>query len=165
MKTLKEKGYTLVEIIIVIAIMTIFILIILILMNPGERMAEARDSMRMSHTNYLNLALNAYYIDSNGSWGELEIKEELTEICNTSKEGTTANVCDLYEDLIDITAVIEEGSSTFPVDPQGGDHESGWGSGYYISKNPTVVCSNKAETKKIVVGVSSTYLPDNNPCR
>jgi prepilin-type N-terminal cleavage/methylation domain-containing protein len=60
-KDKKEKGFTLIELIIVMAILGLLAVIVLVLVNPVERLAQARDSNRMTSITQLGHSLQAYY--------------------------------------------------------------------------------------------------------
>jgi prepilin-type N-terminal cleavage/methylation domain-containing protein len=55
------SGFTLIELLIVIAILGILAVVILVVMNPGERQAQARDTGRISSVAQLGRSLQAYY--------------------------------------------------------------------------------------------------------
>ncbi|MFH0818382.1 MAG: prepilin-type N-terminal cleavage/methylation domain-containing protein [Patescibacteria group bacterium] len=57
-------GFTLVELLIVIAIIAILMAVSLIFINPGERLRTARDSQRVQEINNIVQALKLYYIDN-----------------------------------------------------------------------------------------------------
>ena len=55
------KGFTLIELLIVIAIMGILAAAILVAINPGKRMAQARDAQRKQDIAAISNALAGYY--------------------------------------------------------------------------------------------------------
>jgi len=58
---IRVKGFTLIELLIVIAILGILAVVVLVVMNPGERQAQARDTGRISSVTQLGRSLQAYY--------------------------------------------------------------------------------------------------------
>lgn len=54
-------GFTLIELLIVIAILGVLAVIVLVMLNPGERQAQARDSGRISSVGQLGRSLQAFY--------------------------------------------------------------------------------------------------------
>ncbi len=135
-----KKSFTLIELLIVIAIVAIIAVGIIILTIPGERLAQARDATRAAHLKNLETALYLYNLDNELS--NLEITENLTEICNTGLgEG-----CD---GLIDLSAL----NITIPIDPLGGNSPNG--TGYYLAliNNKVVLYATKGETKETKIGI------------
>jgi prepilin-type N-terminal cleavage/methylation domain-containing protein len=65
MKTNKKinKGFTLIELLVVIAIIAILMVTVVITLNPGQLMAQSRDSNRLSDLSTLKTALNLYLAD------------------------------------------------------------------------------------------------------
>lgn len=59
-----KKGFTLVELMIVIAILAILAAIVIFALNPAELFRRARDSQRMSDLRVLSSALSYYLADS-----------------------------------------------------------------------------------------------------
>lgn len=83
MKDSRATGFTLIELLIVIAILGILAVVMLVIMNPGERQAQARDTGRISSVTQLGRALQAYYsvkseYPATGQWaGDLVNSGEL----------------------------------------------------------------------------------------
>ena len=63
---LKEnnKGFTLIELLVVIAIVAILMVTVVVTINPGQLLAQARDSNRLSDLNTINTAINLSRVDS-----------------------------------------------------------------------------------------------------
>lgn len=84
MKIAKQKGFTLIEILIVIGIMTILASAVIISTNPAEHFARARNATRLAHMNSIATAIYSYAVDNDGNLPD----------CNTSHatvpSGTTA---------------------------------------------------------------------------
>ena len=59
-----KKGFTLVELMIVIAILAILAAIVIFALNPAELFRRARDSQRMSDIRILSSAVSYYLADS-----------------------------------------------------------------------------------------------------
>ena len=62
----QRDGFTLVELLIVIAILAILAAAVVIIINPGEMMAEARDGQRTSEIKSVSDALNLFVLDNPG---------------------------------------------------------------------------------------------------
>src|SRR3989344_3959671 len=63
MITQDRKGFTLIELLIVIAILGILAAAVVVVLNPGELLAQARDSSRLSDMGNVQTAINLYLSD------------------------------------------------------------------------------------------------------
>jgi uncharacterized protein (TIGR02145 family)/prepilin-type N-terminal cleavage/methylation domain-containing protein len=115
-KKQKKKAFTLVEILIVVALIAILIVTVIMLINPGQRLVDARNAVREAHIKALESVTYAYKVD-NGSFPE-DITTTLTEICNTNLETPDCT------DLVDLSMLD---FPVLPVDPEGGITENGTG--------------------------------------
>ncbi|OGH23664.1 MAG: hypothetical protein A2958_02725 [Candidatus Levybacteria bacterium RIFCSPLOWO2_01_FULL_38_13] len=130
-KLLREKvsrGFTLIELLVVIAVLGVLAAIVLLAVNPGEQLARARDTNRVSAVTQIGRSLQSYYTAHNGKYPApasylttLQTSQDLKTIpTNPAGSGTTWGDC---------TAV------TGPHDPltqQG--NQSGW---CYVVDDPT----------------------------
>ena len=108
--TKKEKGVTMVEILVVLAILMILITASTIILNPVEKKARARDNKRFSDINTLDRMINEYLID-NGSYPDLE---------NTLRESDTLPTGNISVDNASdgwIDTDLSEYHSRLPTDP------------------------------------------------
>lgn len=76
------SGFTLLEILIVIALISIVMTIVFTLVNPADKINSAYDATQKTDTQTIRKAIEQYYID-NLSYTSLGIKSEKTEICDT----------------------------------------------------------------------------------
>jgi len=88
-----NKGFTLIELLIVMAILGVLAVVVLVLLNPVERLAQARDTGRISSTAQLGRSLQAYYTQraeypSTATWAQDLVDE--SEI-STFPAGTPYN--------------------------------------------------------------------------
>jgi type IV pilus assembly protein PilA len=72
------KGFTLIELLVVIAILGILSAVVLVAINPGERMAEARDSGKKSAVGQVSTAVEACYTNNSGTYDNCDTIAELT---------------------------------------------------------------------------------------
>ena len=111
----RKTGFTLLELIIVIAIISILYGIVVIALNPAQRIASAYDSQRLSDINALTRSLQQYFIDNYGYQG-LNLPPEETEICDTGyftgteEKGTCKNT-------VDLSILVPEYLAGIPTDP------------------------------------------------
>lgn len=66
MKLKKNKGFTLIEILIVIGIIAILAAVVLVAINPARQFAQANDSQRTSNVNAILNAVGQYIADNRG---------------------------------------------------------------------------------------------------
>lgn len=62
-----QKGFTLIEILVVIGLIAILAAIVLIAINPGRQFAQGRDTQRTSNTNAILNAIGQYTADNKGN--------------------------------------------------------------------------------------------------
>ena len=61
--TTTQKGFTLVELLIVIAILAVLAVTVVVVLNPAELLRQARDSTRISDLASINSAISLYLTD------------------------------------------------------------------------------------------------------
>lgn len=74
-KRKRYSGFTLIELLIVIAILGILAVVVLVIMNPGEKQAQARDTGRISSVTQIGRSIQAYYTTKTnypnvGTWAD-----------------------------------------------------------------------------------------------
>jgi type IV pilus assembly protein PilA len=148
MKYTKNKGFTLIEILLVIAIIAILAAIVIIAINPAKQLRDARNAQRSSNVNTILNAISQYTIDNSGSLpGSIPTGTcaSLTtaEICKT---GTAAATC-TAGNLVDLSALTSSGTYivSVPNDPQASVADD---TGYRATKdanNRVTVCAPLAE--------------------
>ena len=130
-KTL-QKGFTLVEILIVLALIAILVGAVLVALNPGRQFANGRNSTRYSHLNTLMNAVSSNAAENNG-------------IFTCASAGTvpaTATEMGSAVGLYDIApCLVTEYLSSMPIDPSDSDadwtSETSYATGYTILQNAT----------------------------
>jgi type IV pilus assembly protein PilA len=119
-----KKGFTLIEILLVIALIAILAGIVIIAINPAKQLAEGRNAQRWSNTNTILNAIDQYALDNNGNLPS-SIGTTSTEICKTDAAACTG--------LIDLTILTtdEKYLTAIPMDPR---YATGSGVGYNFYK-------------------------------
>ncbi len=153
-KTFKRKGFTLIELLIVIGIIAILAAAVIIAVNPGEKLAQARDNRRERDLIALESAVYIEWIDENRIHPNIPIagegeepEDKAKEICNTNIE---AVVCG---DLVDLSDLTTKYLAIMPVDPHGGINPNGTGYEIVFVSNPTVALrASRAETRPVAIG-------------
>jgi len=147
---MNKKGFTLIELLIVIGIIAILAAAVIVAINPGQQFAAARDATRESHLSTLYNSLISYQVSNQGTWGDIDLPQEPTEVCDTNEHDS--NTCET-EELIDLSPLVDENHiNQIPVDPQGG--ESDYGTGYLVMEGGVILIANNHETRFIAQGIS-----------
>lgn len=60
MRQFKNRGFTLLELLIVIAVLAILSVVVVLVLNPAETLRKARDSQRMADLNTIKTAIGLY---------------------------------------------------------------------------------------------------------
>ena len=68
MKNSKQKGFTLIEILVVIGIIAILAAVVIVALNPARQFAQARNTQRWSNVNTILNAVGQRMVDSRGLW-------------------------------------------------------------------------------------------------
>lgn len=91
--TQKRKGFTLIEVLLVIVIIAILAGIVLIAINPGRQVSQANNAQRSSDVNALLNAIHQYSIDNRGALP--------TGITTTAADiGDGAGEVDICDDIV-----------------------------------------------------------------
>ncbi|MEK7184215.1 MAG: prepilin-type N-terminal cleavage/methylation domain-containing protein [Patescibacteria group bacterium] len=116
-------GFTLLEILVVVAAISLLAGIVIVALNPNKQLAETRNAQRRVDVNTILNGIYQYAIDA-GSLPS-SITTTTTEICKTAATCTG---------LIDLSVLTNSGTYLvgMPVDPTGSSVN---GAGYYVNKN------------------------------
>ena len=148
-----QQGFTLLEILLVIALIAILAGIIVVAINPAKQLTTGRNVQRQSDVNTIIDAVYQYTIDNNGPLptGIPSVADCSTacktiaatnEVCKLTATGTCSSGVDLSALTTNAKYLV-----AIPVDPTVSDTD---GSGYYICKDSTsgtvTVCAPSTET-------------------
>jgi len=86
-----KKGFTLLEILIVIGIIAILATVVLIALNPARQFAQARNSQRVSNVNTILNGIGQYIADNKG-----EIPSEITTASTSISVGLCGKLMPTY---------------------------------------------------------------------
>ena len=141
MKIRKQVGFTLMEMLIVVAIIAILAAAVFAALNPARRFAEANNSQRWSDITGVLGAVVAYMVDNNGQFPSgLD-----TDFVNAQVLGTNGNGCEgtceavsTGSSCVDLEAVLVAGGyiASIPTDPVTGTSGN---SDYYVQRESTGV--------------------------
>ena len=119
-----NKGFTLIEILLVVAAIAILAGIVIFAINPTKQLGETRNAQRKADVNTILNAVYQYAIDNNGTI-PASITTTQTEICKTG--GTCMGLIDLG-----VLTNTEKYLTSIPFDPTGSSTN---GAGYEIKKS------------------------------
>lgn len=147
LKTIKQKGFTLIEVLLVVAIIAILAGIVILAINPGKQLADTRNSQRQSDVNSIINAVYQYSIDNNGKI-PTGITASATDICTT---GTAAATC-TTDGTIDLSVLTNSGKYLVSV-PKDPSTATATDTHYQVSKDANdrlVVNAPDAEQSKTI---------------
>jgi len=160
------SGFTLLEILLVVGIISVLAGIVIIAINPGKQLATVRNTERVSDLKQVNNAMQQYYID-NRSYPAV-IPTTLSEICATGNlpGPQTSITCGT---LIDLSLLVPDYMTAIPVDPSGASstltlitpaYAADGGTGYKMGVSPSnklIASAPLAEQGDIIiVGTTGT---------
>lgn len=139
-----NRGFTLLEILLVVAAIAILAGIVIIAINPAKQLGDTRNAQRRTDVNTILNAAYQYSVDNNGTL-PATITTTQTEICKTG--GTCTGLIDLS-----VLTANEKYIVSMPMDPTGASTN---GTGYEIKKSAngrvTVVAPNAEQGATISV--------------
>jgi prepilin-type N-terminal cleavage/methylation domain-containing protein len=146
----KQTGFTLLEVLLVVAIISILAGIVIIAINPSKNLSDTRNSQRAADVNTILSATYQYYLDTNAmppAGTGTGITTSPTEICATNAVSCAGQV--------DLSAVTsnEKYVVSIPTDPQCATVCAVHGTGYSISKDASgrlTVSAPYAENGKVI---------------
>lgn len=148
----KQSGFTLLEILLVIAAIAILAGIVIIAVNPNKQLGDTKNAQRRVDVNTILNAAYQYSIDNSGTLPSSIPTSVTCSTPSTNEVCKTGGTCTGLVDLSVLTA-SEKYVVTIPADPTGSSTN---GTGYFIAKNSNgrvTVCAPSAE-QGVTISVS-----------
>lgn len=159
----KDRGFTLIEILIVIGMLAVLATVVLVAVNPLRQFAQARNSQRQANVSAILNAVSNRIADNrgilNGVDCSVNIPEEGQYIATSDTAGDTVDLrpCLVPAYISDLPYDPEIGSNKCTSDTCNGEGEI-YNTGYKIAQDPTTsritVCAEEA---------AEEALPDSKP--
>lgn len=152
LKKTNSRGFTLLEILLVVGIIAILAGIVIVAINPARQLARVRNTERQSDVKQIDSAITQYYI-KNGSYpGNLSTFATLTEICDTGEE---SNVDDSEcTGLVNLSELVPDYLTAIPTDPSADEGNTE----YTVMRGArltTVAPLTELETYAIAIGTTT----------
>jgi prepilin-type N-terminal cleavage/methylation domain-containing protein len=135
---MKNRGFTLVELLIVIAILAVLSVTVVVVLNPAELLRQARDSRRLSDLNAIHRAVSLFLTDQSAATWAASYNCTATGTPPMGATGCTLSSSTAVNGTgwvdVDLTAVTSGSPlSTLPLDPA-----NGAGQFYAFKKTPSM---------------------------
>jgi prepilin-type N-terminal cleavage/methylation domain-containing protein len=145
-KRVNTKGFTLLEILLVVAAIGILASIVIFAINPGKQLADARNAQRKVDVNTILNAVHQYMIDHEGAIpSEIVFGDGLVNICRTGQNCGSINLSVLTDN--------EKYLTTIPFDPASNDEAA---TDYFIGRTSTGRITVSAPNAELEVVISVT---------
>ncbi len=146
------KGFTLIEILLVVSAIAILAGIVILAVNPNKQLGDTRNAQRRADVTTILNATYQYTIDNTGTLPTIPTGTCTLVATNQVCKGAATGTCATGVTLAVLTAT-EKYLTSLPIDPT---VSSADGTGYYISKSANgrvTVCAPSAE-QSATVGVT-----------
>ncbi len=141
MKFFKKQGFTLIELIIVIAVIALLAASVFVAVDPAKRIGQAQDAQRWADVTAIADAIQQYVVDHNGTFPTSTVTAGTyySVLRHGASNGSASTVCHaqtVTSDGVSFGAnLVSDYLPTMPVDPLGADVYGNASTGYYFMKN------------------------------
>jgi len=117
---MKNKGFTLPELILVVSLVAVLFTLVLILLDPPRLFAESRNTRRWHDVNNLTTAVYRYIVQTSSVPEEITQQEQQI---GTAQSGCNQVCTNAQNKCVDISKILLPYLVEIPVDPKGGTQE------------------------------------------
>jgi prepilin-type N-terminal cleavage/methylation domain-containing protein len=121
-----SKGFTLIEILLVIGIIAVLATVVVVALDPVTRFEDARNSRRLSDIQSILSAVQQYIVDNKGALPSgLDTNEKQLGTASSGCAITTG-ACEVNgdSDCLDVSGSLAPYLKTIPYDPENGSEET-----------------------------------------
>ena len=123
LKDTKYKGFSLIEILIVVGLILILAAVTIVAINPAKHFRDTRNAERSADVSEILNAVTQFTAEDGNTLADLQITDQTIPACKTNPEDP-----DRWTDAAEISTVVDTGKLApayiveIPVDPDGSDY-------------------------------------------
>lgn len=143
----KQKGFTLVEMLIVVTILAVLVATVVAAINPAKVIAEARNARRWGDVNATMTGIYRYVIENSSNIKQISTQEMQL---GSATDGCNNNCPNALKECLDLSSTLKGFLPIIPTDPLVGTSER---TGYSVKRdefNVVTVNACKAENGLVI---------------
>lgn len=150
-----SKGFTLIEILVVIGIIAVLATIVIVAINPARQFAQARNTQRTSNVNTILNAIGQKAADCKGKFEASATECSTSPVCPTLTPGTTFNIFTAAGGASDVnlSCLVPTYVPAIPTDPS---TATGADTGYDVLVDATTKRTTVSATGELSQTISVT---------
>lgn len=129
----QQKGFTLMEILLVIGLLAVLAVVVFVALDPAKRFQDTRNARRTTDIQNILSAVHTYVNDTKGTFPAAITSTEMQIGTATTGCAISTGGCNVTgaTDCVDLSAALGSYLKSIPTDPNGTDALTG----YSIEKN------------------------------